>query len=116
MDGVNTDGKQTREYYISKCRYYNGSDDIYSSANIMAADYERVWVGFHFDEEGVSQLRAMLDTYIKWGLEHFNEDDGTPMSLKALLLGRFLHWGFGYETADDFKKWYKDFYILNNRK
>lgn len=100
---------KSREYYISKCRYYNGNDDADTDSN-LAADYEKVWVDFHFSEDGLESLRGNLERYTRFGLADFNTDDGVPITLKALLWSRFMHWGSGYETKEDFIKWYNDFY------
>lgn len=90
---------KSREYYVSKCRFYKGNEDANSdSGNGLAADYERVWVDSHFSEEGLDLLRGNLEGYKKFGLADFDADDEVPITLKALLWSRFMHWGSGYET------------------
>ena len=102
---------KSREYYVSKCRFYNGNEGANSdSGNGLAADYERVWVDSHFSEEGLDLLRGNLEGYKKFGLADFDADDEVPITLKALLWSRFMHWGSGYETKRDFIDWYYEFY------
>ena len=106
-----------REYYISKCMYYNGDSSLEDDGcesdgrNAIVVDYERVWVDAHFTEDGIETLRGNLEGYKEYGLEHFNEDDGVPVTLKALLWSRFMHWSSGHETAEDFMAWYREWYL-----
>jgi len=108
---------RSREYYISKCMYYNGDSSLEDDGcesdgrNAMVVDYERVWVDEHFTEDGIETLRENLEGYKEYGLEHFNEDDGVPVTLKALLWSRFMHWSSGHETAEDFMAWYREWYL-----
>ena len=72
--------------------------------------YEKIWfegkdTPNYFDNE--------IAEYIACGLEHFNEDDGTPIALKALLFNRYCDWLGGYAIEDDvagFKEWYSKHY------
>lgn len=69
--------------------------------------YEECWVKFTINWEcGFSYCGP----YLHDGLEDFLKDNGTPMSLKALLHNRYFHWSGGYETVEDFKKWYLENY------
>lgn len=69
--------------------------------------YEERWVMFTLDHEcGHSYCRH----YLRDGLEDFLKDNGTPMTLKALLHNRYMHWGGDYEHIDAFKKWYLEHY------
>jgi len=100
---------KSREEYITKCRYYDGTEDsVYTK---RWADYERVWVEWHFSEEGIDELKRLVKAYKAFGLEHFNTDDGIPMSLKALLWSRFMHWGCGDETPESFADWWEQAYM-----
>jgi hypothetical protein len=101
---------KSREYYISKCRYYDGDDIMNAPADkINFAEYEAIWVRANLDD--IDFLRDCAKVYKDWGLVDFNPDDGVPITLKALLLTRFIHWGSGHETPDDFKKWYTEQYL-----
>ena len=81
------------------------SDEEMQKANVssMIWFYEECWVKFTINWEcGFSYCNK----YLRDGLEDFLKDNGTPMSLKALLHNRFFHWSGGYETVEDFKNWY----------
>jgi hypothetical protein len=44
-------------------------------------------------------------------LGHFNDGDGVPITLKALLWSRYCHWS-GYPTDDEnFKVFYREEYL-----
>ena len=104
---------QPREYYISKCRYYNGDDssDIPAEDKLLA-DYEECWVRSHYKEEDLEYLRECLKDYKAFGLGHFNESsDGVPITLKALLWSRWMHWGDGYGTPTGFIRWFRREYL-----
>ena len=65
-------------------------------------------------------LRGCAALYENWVNQNcsdkaafLSEEDGTPLTLKAILCQRFHHWGSGYETPEDFKNWYEWFYIRN---
>ena len=69
--------------------------------------YEERWVMFTINREcGFSYCRH----YLRDGLEDFLKENGTPMTLKALLHNRYMHWGGDYEHLDAFKNWYIEQY------
>lgn len=69
--------------------------------------YEECWVKFTLNMEcGFSYCGE----YLRDQLEDFLKDNGTPITLKALLHNRFFHWSGGYDTVDGFKQWYIDNY------
>ena len=69
--------------------------------------YEERWVMFTINREcGHSYCRH----YLRDGLEDFLKDNGTPMTLKALLHNRYMHWGGDYEHIDAFRNWYIEQY------
>ena len=47
--------------------------------------------------------------YMRQGLLDFEEFDGTPLLLKALLFNRYEHWLEG--TPEEFKRFYKERYV-----
>ena len=102
------DTPKSREELIAQCKYYDGTEE---SSCQMFGDYEQIWVEKNFSEEGRDLLQRNVNAYKAFGLEHFNEEDGVPMSLKALLWSRFMYWGCGRETPEDFAKWWKDTYL-----
>ena len=64
-------------------------------------EYEAFWAEH---EEERSNDHPRMQEYISDVLPLFNEDDGIPNSLKALLYNRYTHWMGGYALADDVRK------------
>ena len=94
------------ESLLPFCRHYD--PDRPEEEQSLMGSYEQKWMEFmKTDMEYVSRLVA---NYIEQGLEDFNVLDGTPMSLKAILFGRYCYWE-PYWTIDDFKDWYKSQYL-----
>lgn len=103
---------KTREEYIACCRYYNGSDyNTLPLEDQYMGFYEQCWVYAHFSEGGIKKLKGYIRDYKKFGLGKFNQEDGAPIALKALIWSRYMHWGSGYETPDDFKEWWRTYYL-----
>ena len=99
---------------IQQCRYYQGEEQCPKSIEKKGISniwfYEQLWVEREElrDENGYNALG-----YISDGLEDFNQDDVTPITLKALLYNRHTHWCGGYGIESDtksFKKWYEENY------
>ncbi|MBW8359305.1 MAG: hypothetical protein K0M63_05805 [Weeksellaceae bacterium] len=61
-------------------------------------EYEQRWAE---NEEERSAEHPRMKEYVSDVLPLFNEDDGIPNSLKALLYNRYTHWTGGYALADD---------------
>lgn len=104
---------------IKQCRYYNGEKECpktieeKSLANIW--DYEKMWVESAKlrDENGYNTLE-----YIGCSMKDFNTEDGTPVTLKALLYNRHTHWTGGYGIESDtknFKEWYINSYLKHQQ-
>lgn len=69
--------------------------------------YEEHWVK--------EQLNGKIDNgcigeYVAYGNKDFDADDGTPISLKALLWNRYYHWGGWMPDQEAFRKWYRTYY------
>lgn len=66
-------------------------------------------------ERGMSPADSdTLEDYEAYSLKSFSADDGVPVSLKAFLFNRFMHWqgGYGMEIdRDAFKKFYFRYYL-----
>lgn len=60
-------------------------------------NYEKHWVEASLQGHGDS---GCTKEYIDYGNEDFNADDGTPISLKALLWNRYYHWGGGCQIKN----------------
>lgn len=106
----------TREELIKFCKYYKGekecpytNDSPEDSMKRHFWNYESYWVDSDdkIRSENVGLLRA-------YGLEDFNANDGTPISLKALLLNRWGHWE-GLYDIEGFKKWYLADYLQSGK-
>jgi len=95
--------------FFDMCRYYKGeAENPYEGDAGMFWNYEKWWVESFGDKEKEEVLFDAFKRYIKLGLESFEEEDGTPMVLKALLFNRYEHWLEG--GSEDFKEWYKRCY------
>lgn len=93
------------KWLLDFCSYYDGDE---SNPATEKKDifwfYEQKWIEFLFEAD--YYIKEIVDDYIDFGLKEFNETDGVPLSLKAILLNRYKHWGGYGETANDFKEWY----------
>jgi len=106
----------TREELILDCRYYNGEDLPPRGTNNLMWGYEEAWVKMLLDNSPIPQ--ACLDYYTKnYDLPSIlpYEDDGTPISLKAILWNRLDHWSYLPANAQDFKKWYQEKYVARTK-
>lgn len=87
------------------CHYYNSEETnpFKDADKSLFWEYERVWAS---DDTTISD--DDIDEYINIGLRTFEQYDGTPLSLKAVLFNRFCKWK-SYsmlDCVDDFKDWY----------
>lgn len=85
-------------------RYYKGpgtepTDN--GNTKTLIWEYEKLWAE---DEGERSDDHPRMKEYVKDVLPLFDEDDGIPNSLKALLYNRYTHWVGGYALADDVRK------------
>lgn len=102
---------------LKSCRFYRGEPsnpyDGKDQNKAMLWSYEQMWV--QRAERGLSPADSdTLEDYDAYGLKSFSADDGVPVSLKAFLFNRFMHWqgGYGRETdLDAFKKFYLHRYL-----
>ena len=105
-----------RQYLLSQCRYYNGESEPPRSLPEGCAlmwDYEWHWVQRSLkNDPTMEQFQTMIEEF------HLENKDGdkTPLTLKALLLNRYLHWCGAYasieETLKHFEKWYESHYLI----
>ena len=99
-----------REEYISMCRYYDGTEKEWTGQEgRMFAFYEQCWVDMHYPN--ANELKAILSDYKLHKLGHFNDGDGVPITLKALLWSRYCHWNGYAEDDENFKVFYKEEYL-----
>jgi hypothetical protein len=90
------------------CRYYKGEGENPHKNGEKAAfwEYEKAWVDMSLTEDDA--LVACMNEYTTQGLADFEENDGVPILLKALLFSRFVYWLSG--TPEEFKTFYKHQY------
>ncbi len=100
---------------LKHCRYYKGETEappeINEEGKAVFWYYEQLWVE---REEFRDENNYNTQEYINFGLQDFNKDDGTPLTLKAILFNRHCHWSGGYGIENDiktFKEWYKSYYL-----
>lgn len=63
-------------------------------------------------------LQKLIDYYTKnYDLPSIlpDEEDGTPIGVKAILWSRLDHWSYYPADADEFKSWYFEHYIANTK-
>ncbi len=95
-------------------RFYKGPDtepDTNENNARLLWDYEKMWVQC---EEMRDENSAMVREYIDDVLPLWSEEDGIPLSLKALLYNRYTHWMGGYGLEADvagFKRFIKRDYL-----
>lgn len=108
--------KTSKNPLLKSCRYYDGEpSNPYEGKDpdkAMLWAYEQMWV--KNAERGLSPADSeTLEDYEAYGLKQFSVDDGVPLSLKAFLFNRFMHWQGGFGMDDDrenFKRFYSRFY------
>ena len=92
------------------CRYYKGEKKCPKEINANFWEYEKIWVELSENpQEGsanFNEISNWLDEYMSTNLTSF-DNDGVPVTLKALLFNRYTHW---MQTNDGFKEWYKENY------
>lgn len=97
--------------YLAHCFYY-GKNVPKDCGALVGHNYEDSWISFHFME--ANYLLSETLYYIRSGLGDFCEDDGVPISMKAILYNRFCHWGWNKpETPDTFRSWYESIDYTN---
>ena len=107
-----------RQYLLSQCRYYNGKSEPPRSLPEGCAlmwDYEWHWVLWSLKKDPMmEQFQRKIEEF---HLEN-KEGDDTPLTMKALLLNRYLHWGGVYAPIEEalrhFEKWYECHYLIRS--
>lgn len=98
---------------LHHCRYYHGeSKPPQDERKAQFWGYEARWVQLLTSKDN-DVLNDMLEDYNLAGLAHFEMQDDTPLTLKALLFNRFCHWRSAsmLDCVEDFKKFYKNEYL-----
>lgn len=104
-----------RKDYLKFCRYYKGEkDNPYENGDkAMFWEYEKVWIDEMSKPEESDLLTGNVPDYFHAGLLNWNETDGTPLLLKALLFNRYNQWMQG--SVGSFKDWYGSTYIAQSK-
>ncbi|WP_226065035.1 hypothetical protein [Kaistella polysaccharea] len=93
-------------------QYYKAEKECPKScANSNFWEYEKMWV--ENEEERAEDHPRVLE-YKRYVLHFYNEEDGIPLSLKALLYNRYSHWTGGRALEDDvrgFKEFLQENYL-----
>lgn len=104
-----------RRWFILQCRYYKGESEpphTLPEGYSLMWDYEMRWVQWNLDND---DMLKHFDADIKALNLETKPGDQTPLTLKALLCNRYLHWG-GYAPLEEelkgFEKWYVNYYQL----
>lgn len=96
---------------IAHCRYYKGeTKNPHTGDKAIFWDYEKLFIDEMAKPAESVFLSNLALEYSRAGLLEWNETDGTPFLLKALLFNRYEHWMQG----GDFKEWYLSEYLGNN--
>ncbi len=106
----------TREELILDCRYYNGEKVPPEGTDSLMWGYEEAWVRMVL--EGNPTPTNCLEYYTKeYDLPHLLpfEEDGTPISMKAILWNRLDHWSYMPANAEEFKSWYQEHYVRHTK-
>ncbi len=103
-----------KEDYIRQCRYFKGEEinPFEGTDKSMLWFYEQKWCEFAIEDP--AYLDGCVEEYKRFGLTDFSTNDNTPISLKAIFLNRYRHWGGGYDAESDrkgFKEWYQNYYL-----
>lgn len=105
---------------LKSCRFYRGETiNPYEGADSNRAlmwSLEQMWV--KRAERGLSPADSeTLKDYEAFGLKSFSADDGVPLSFKAFLFNRFMHWQGGNGMKNDrdaFKQFYLRYYLTQD--
>lgn len=98
--------------FIDYCRYYKGEKTCpFSDTRASLWDYERAWCEMQRTHD--AKMNDILRDYNLYGLSDYEPYDGVPVSLKAFLHNRFMHWNGTDVQA--FKDWYSEIYKKSGR-
>lgn len=93
--------EERRHWLILQCRYYNGEEEApeeFSSEQGSFWYYEQCWVSFNLEDPFYmkhlqEEIKAYDLTTAIW--------DRTPLTMKAVLVNRYLHWSGCYIPVED---------------
>lgn len=106
---------------ILQCRYYNGEDEPLDDDNLPEEyltfwNFEKCWVNFNL--ENAPQIESLNCDTEEFNLENI-DDDTTPITLKAVMCNRFMHWVDPYTPREErikgFESWYANSYLQRKK-
>ena len=106
----------TREELILDCRYYNGEEEPPEGVDQLMWGYEEAWVRMVMENNPTPQ--RCLDYYTReYNLPELlpQEEDGTPLGMKAILWNRLDHWSYMPATPNEFIDWYQEHYVRHTK-
>lgn len=106
----------TQEELILDCRYYNGEEEPPEGVDQLMWGYEEAWVRMVMENNPTPQ--RCLDYYTReYNLPELlpQEEDGTPLGMKAILWNRLDHWNYMPATANEFIDWYQEHYVRHTK-
>lgn len=117
LDLILPDGRLSDNILVRYCRYYKGEracpKHIEEKNKSSQWYYESLWVERdEFRDENGYNATDFRRTYLRYFKD--DEDDGVPLTLKALLFNRHSHWVGGYSIEHDvrsFNKWFHQYYL-----
>lgn len=99
-----------KQKLLERCKYYKGEKlnpyEKLETHKTLLWEYEKQWTEWYLSGDK-SRLIGYLNEYISDGMELFEDNDKTPITLKALLYNRFNHWCPGPGFEDWYKRKYK---------
>lgn len=95
-----------------KSEYELPPDQVTHLLNASTAwGYEEWWVNTKLTlMEDDNTFENLVIDYKNAGLLNFEQDDGTPLTMKAMFWNRYCHWGGMSDSQSGFKEWYKTYY------
>lgn len=101
------------EKLFDYCRYYKGENECpFDDDRHLFWFYEKKWCDnarFRRDDNSNPNIKFYND----FGLHNFEQNDGTPISLKALLFNRYYYWNdisLLEDGTEPFEQFYKNEY------
>lgn len=97
------------------CHYYKGEQqnpfEGIDQNKAMLWFYESVWAR-ETSQPNSDCYASIVDEYNFAGLTDFEQGDGVPLSLKALLFNRYCKGCYSMlDAVEPFKKFYREYYI-----
>ena len=101
-----------KKYLLTFCLHYHGGRIKQNEPNSLFAGYEKQWLEAYLKGDG-KFIKSLHIEALDSGLT-VKRGDRTPLTLKALLLNRFLHWngnaGYDEDMMASFEEWYENVY------